>query len=55
MELANFRDLDFHLVAPLVFEGGSTITMAVTCDAPGPGQNLCAVGTTLAGFTDESD
>ena len=54
-ELANFRDLDFHLVAPLVFEGGSNITMSVTCDAPGPNQSLCAVGTTLAGFTDQSD
>ncbi len=52
--LANFRDLDFHLVAPFVFEGGSNITMSVTCDAPGPGQDSCAVGTTLAGFTDES-
>jgi len=54
-ELANFRDLDFHLVAPLVFEGGSNITMSVTCDAPGPNQSLCAVGTTLAGFTDQAD
>ena len=53
-ELANFRDLDFHLVAPLVFEGDSNITMSVTCDAPGPNQSLCAVGTTLAGFTDQS-
>jgi len=54
-ELANFRDLDFHLVAPLVFEGGSTIEVEVTCDAPGPGDDSCSIGTTLAGFTDESD
>jgi hypothetical protein len=53
-ELANFRDLDFHLVAPLVFTGGSTIQVEVTCDAPGPGQDSCSIGTTLAGFTDES-
>jgi hypothetical protein len=54
-ELANFRDLDFHLVAPLVFGEGSTIELEVTCDAPGPGQDSCTIGTTLAGFTDEAD
>ncbi|MET0909323.1 MAG: hypothetical protein ABWZ99_07620, partial [Ilumatobacteraceae bacterium] len=54
-ELANFRDLDFHLVAPFVFEGGTTIELAVTCDAPGPGQDSCGIGMTLAGFTDETD
>ena len=54
-ELANFRDLDFHLVAPFVFEGDSNITMSVTCSAPGPSQSSCSVGTTLTGFTDESD
>jgi hypothetical protein len=53
-ELANFRDLDFHLVAPLVFEGGSTIEMEVTCESPGPGQDSCSIGTTLAGFADEA-
>jgi hypothetical protein len=54
-ELTNFRDLDFHLVAPFVFEGGSTIELAVTCDAPGPGQDSCGIGMTVAGFTDDSD
>jgi hypothetical protein len=54
-ELANFRDLDFHLVAPFVFDAGSTIQVEVTCDAPGPDQDSCSVGTTLAGFTDETD
>jgi hypothetical protein len=54
-ELANFRDLDFHLVAPLVFEGDTNITMSVTCEAPGPNQSSCSVGTTLAGFADQSD
>ncbi len=53
-ELANFRDLDFNLVAPFVFEGDSNITMSVTCDAPGPSESSCSVGTTLAGFVDES-
>jgi hypothetical protein len=53
-ELANFRDLDFNLVAPFVFEGDSNITMSVTCSAPGPSQSSCSVGTTLTGFTDES-
>jgi hypothetical protein len=53
-ELANFRDLDFNLVAPFVFEGDSNINMSVTCDAPGPSQDSCSVGVTLTGFTDES-
>jgi len=53
-QLANFRDLDFHLVAPFVFEGGSNITMSVTCEAPGPSASTCSVSTTLTGFTDES-
>ena len=53
-ELANFRDLDFNLVAPFVFEGDSNITMSVTCDAPGPSESSCSVSTTLTGFVDES-
>jgi hypothetical protein len=54
-ELSNFRDLDFHLVAPFVFDAGSTIEAEVACDAPGPGQDSCTVGVTLAGFTQEED
>lgn len=53
-ELANFRDLDFHLVAPYVFEGGADITLSVTCDAPGPTASSCDVGMTLSGFVDEA-
>lgn len=53
-ELANFRDLDFHLVAPFVFEAGSTIGITVTCDEPGPGQASCDIGTTLLGFVDQT-
>ncbi len=54
-ELANFRDLDFHLIAPYVFDGGSEIVLSVTCDAPGPSASTCNVGMTLSGFTDEAD
>ena len=33
--LANFRDLDFHFVAPFRFRAGSTIELEVVCQAPG--------------------
>ncbi|MDX2380552.1 MAG: hypothetical protein QNM02_12445 [Acidimicrobiia bacterium] len=53
-ELANFRDLDFHFVAPFEFDGGSTVAIELICDAPGPGESECFVGTTLLGFVDEA-
>lgn len=53
-ELANFRDLDFHFVAPFEYEGGSTVAIELVCDAPGPGESECFVGTTLLGFVDEA-
>ncbi len=53
-ELANFRDLDFHFVAPFEYDGGSTVAIELVCEAPGPGESDCAVGTTLLGFVDEA-
>jgi hypothetical protein len=53
-ELANFRDLDFHFVAPFEYEGGSTVAIELICDVPGPGESDCFVGTTLLGFVDEA-
>lgn len=53
-ELANFRDLDFHFVAPFAYEGGSTVAIELTCEAPGPGEAECFVGTSLTGFVDEA-
>lgn len=52
-ELANFRDLDFHFVAPFRFEGGDTVELRVDCVTPGPGTEACSVGTSLTGFVAE--
>jgi hypothetical protein len=49
-DLANFRDLDFHFVAPFEYEGGSTVAIELVCETPGPGESECTVGTSLTGF-----
>ncbi len=54
-ELANFRDLDFHFVAPFSYEGGSTVAIELTCDTPGPGASECTVGTSIIGFVDDAE
>jgi len=53
-DLANFRDLDFHFVAPFEYEGGSTVAIELVCATPGPGESECTVGTSLTGFVDEA-
>ncbi|MGA9277790.1 hypothetical protein [Ilumatobacter sp.] len=52
-ELANFRDLDFHLVAPFRVESESTIALRLTCEAPGPGTSDCEAAATIIGFVDD--
>jgi len=52
-ELANFRDLDFHLVAPLQVDSESTIALRLTCDTPGPGTADCEAAATVIGFVDD--
>jgi hypothetical protein len=51
-EMANFRDLDFHLVAPLSVESASSIALRVSCATPGPGTDECEVSATIVGFVD---
>lgn len=51
-EMANFRDLDFHLIAPLRVESASSIALRVSCTAPGPGTDDCEVSATVVGFVD---
>ena len=53
-ELANFRDLDFHFVAPFRFDGGSAIELRVACTTPGPAATECNVAATIIGFVDEA-
>ncbi|WP_040493360.1 COG1470 family protein [Ilumatobacter nonamiensis] len=52
-EMANFRDLDFHLVAPLRVDSESTIALRLTCEEPGPGTSECEAAATIIGFVDD--
>jgi len=45
VELANFRDLDYHFVAPVVFTAGQQLTLAADCTSP-----TCTPGAYFAGF-----
>ena len=45
VELANFRDLDYHFVAPIVFTGGQKLVLAADCTSP-----ACSPGAYFAGF-----
>lgn len=52
--LANFRDLEFHLVAPLRFASGTNVSLSVACSEPGPGSTTCDVAATVVGFVDDA-
>ena len=47
--LQNFRDLDFHFVAPYLFFG-QPLTVTVLCTAAGNGAPKCSPSVTAAGF-----
>jgi hypothetical protein len=53
-ELANFRDLDLHFVAPYVFDDTTDIVFEVECRTAGADATGCPVGVSLAGFVDEA-
>lgn len=45
VELGNFRDLDYHFVAPIVFTAGQKLELNAECTTPG-----CTPGAYFAGF-----
>lgn len=45
VELGNFRDLDYHFVAPIVFTGGQKLELAATCTA-----GACTPGAYFVGY-----
>ena len=52
VNLANFRDLDYHFVSPIVFNGGEDVVLFVQCGNPpdpAPGVN-CTPAAYLTGF-----
>jgi hypothetical protein len=53
-ELANFRDLDLHFVAPFRFDSNDTVEIRVDCKTPGPNDTDCEVGATIVGFVDQA-
>jgi hypothetical protein len=48
--LENFRDLDFHFVAPYVFPAGTSVTVRVDCGTPGAGGATCSAAASFSGF-----
>ena len=48
LSLANFRDLDYHFLAPLVFPAESEVRFEVTCTNPTPGS--CTTALYLGGY-----
>lgn len=49
--LQNMRDLDFHLVSPLVGTGGSDLTLTLTCEEPELDATECTSAVSFFGYT----
>ena len=54
-ELANFRDLDQHFVAPFRFDESALVELRLDCVTPGPNEDVCSVGATVVGFVDQAN
>ena len=56
LQMANFRDLDYHFVAPYVFEGGQNVEVVLVCLARGTLEPIntpvgsCRASVSFAGF-----
>ncbi len=48
--LENFRDLDYHFVSPYQVKAPDTVSIRLTCLAPGGNQAQCRVAVSFAGF-----
>ena len=49
VNLANFRDLDYHFVSAVVFKAGEELLLSVQCANPNPGPN-CTPAAYFSGF-----
>jgi hypothetical protein len=58
VNLQNFRDLDYHFVAPVLVSAGDSISLQVQCGNPAPGTNpapnSCTPAALLSGFIDNA-
>ena len=50
LRLENFRDLDYHFLAPLVFPAQSEVRFEVTCENVAPQQPACTTALYIGGF-----
>lgn len=55
VELANFRDLDYHFVSPIQFRADQRIVLEVSCADPNPGGPTCTPSAYLTGFVRATD
>ncbi|MEZ5295903.1 MAG: hypothetical protein R2697_06410 [Ilumatobacteraceae bacterium] len=59
VQLANFRDLDYHFVAPYVFDAGESIDVTLICNTAGtleprrdePSPGSCRAAVSFAGYS----
>jgi hypothetical protein len=52
--LADFRELDYHFVAPVEFTPSNSLTMQITCRNPGGSPPPCTPAVLLSGFSQSS-
>lgn len=50
LALQNFRDIDYHFVAPIIFESGQALELRVVCDAVLAPAAQCAPSGSFVGF-----
>ncbi|MGH9148917.1 MAG: hypothetical protein ACRD0F_01075 [Acidimicrobiales bacterium] len=50
ISMANFRDLDYHFVSPIVFSAGQKLVVRLECQVPGGGAPACSAAAYVTGF-----
>jgi len=50
LALQNFRDIDYHFVAPLIFQSGQTLELRIVCDAVLAPATQCSPSGSFVGF-----
>lgn len=50
VQLANFRENDYHFVSPLQFKAGDQLVVSLLCQTPGPPATSCSAAVFFSGF-----
>lgn len=53
LALQNFRDIDYHFVAPILFGEGSSLQLSLVCDAVTAPATSCRPSGSFVGFLAE--